>query len=86
MAEAKVYAEQELDKYRKQYEEEYQTESEKKSKENAQLSHLEEEAARDIEEIKVAYEKNKAKVMEELIRHVLEINIEVPRVVIGKFE
>ncbi len=95
MAEAKVNAQQELDKHRKQYEEEYQIESEKvshtsltlqKKKENDALVKLDEEAARDIEDIKANYIRNKAKVLEELIKKILDVNLDIPKVVIGKFE
>ena len=55
-------------------------------KESEGLKVHEEQAEKDIKEIRVNYEANKDKVTEMLMERIMDVKIELPKVIIGNFE
>ena len=55
-------------------------------KESEALKVYEEQAKKDILEIRENYEANKDKVTEMLMERIMDVQIELPRVVVGNFE
>ena len=87
LKEAKFDAEQELGNYRKQLETEYNEAAEKDAHGiDPELQELQEEYRRKANEVKGKYNQNKNEAIETLVNCVFQVNIEVPKVVIGKFD
>ena len=55
-------------------------------KESEALKVYEEQAEKDIKEIRINYEANKDKVTDMLMERIMEVKIELPKVIIGNFE
>ena len=86
LKEAKVYAEQEIFKFRNEMEQDFQKESEKKKEENKSLEALDKQTEEDIKVIKADFDSNKARTMDMLLDLVMNVELDVPQVVCGKFE
>lgn len=67
VSDARLYAEQELNKHRKEYEEKFLIESARKQQENAALSEYDQKAQEDIKLIKQDFEQNKRQVIKMLL-------------------
>ena len=56
------------------------------SKQTDELQQYEDQAARDVVQIKACYDANRDKVIELLMDRIMNVTIELPKVVIGNFE
>jgi len=72
-------------KHRQELQEAYAAEIEKKEQEKEGLVVLESRVAEDIESTKQLYEKNKDAVVDMLMKHICNIDLEVPKVVKQEF-
>ncbi|CDW78316.1 vacuolar atp synthase subunit [Stylonychia lemnae] len=86
VTEARLYAEQEINKLRKEYEERFQVQAQQKQLENLELTQYDEKAQKDIELIKQDFETNKRQVIKMLLDQILVVDLAVPKVVQQKFD
>lgn len=87
LKEAKFDAEQELGKFKKELENEYNIAAEKDAKGvDPELQHLQENYRKKANEVVHTFKQYKAEAIEFLVDTVFRVNIEVPKVVIGKFD
>ena len=68
------------------YNEEYERLQERTEREAENLAVYEQEATADIEAIRTDFEENKDKVGELLLNYIMEVKLDLPKVVVGNFE
>jgi vacuolar-type H+-ATPase subunit H len=87
LKEAKFDAEQELGKFKKELDTEYNHAAEKDaSGVDPELQHLQEDYRKKAGEVVYTFKQYKDEAIEFLVDTVFRVNIEVPKVVIGKFD
>lgn len=87
LKEAKFDAEQELGKFRADLDAEYSIAAEQDAKGiDPELQALQEKYRLQTAEVVEAFNKSKNEAVEFLVEHAFQVNLEVPKVVIGKFD
>ncbi|CAD8060283.1 unnamed protein product [Paramecium primaurelia] len=84
--EAKVAADQEIAVFRREEETRYNQEILRRFGSTKEEEELERKTKAEIDKIYLDYEANKLAVVDMLIKRVIEVKLEVPRVVKGQFE
>ena len=83
---AQFEAKQELAQIKQEMTEAFSALSIKKERESENLQIYEDQADKDVAEIQVSYAANKEAVLELLLDRIMNVQIELPKVVIGNFE
>ncbi|KAM3139467.1 hypothetical protein pb186bvf_008492 [Paramecium bursaria] len=83
---AKVAADQEIVIFRQEEEKRYQAEVTKRFGNVKEEEELERKTQEELKKIEADYEANKAKVIEMLVQRVINVELEIPRVVKAQFE
>ena len=86
MQAAQFEAKTELEIIKKELMENFNELQVKKDKETEELKKYEESAAEEVKQIRADFDSNKDEVMKLMIDNILNINISLPKVVIGNFE
>ena len=83
---ARAMANQQVNARRQEHEAHYQRECARIAEENKGLVKYDAEAEKDIEAIQDLFERNKAATVDLLLKNVLDVRLDVPKVVVQNFE
>ena len=83
---AQFDAKQELAIIKNKLNENFDELTQKKQEEREDLKKYEDAADADVKEIRIQYAKNKDAVCEILMKNVMNVNLNLPKVVVGNFE
>ena len=84
--EAQFEAKTEIELIKKKMNEQFEELVEQKEKETSELKAYEDQAKEEVREIRLDFEANKQKVVDLLLQSIMNINLTLPKVVIGNFE
>ena len=86
ISDAQFEAKQELAMIKNEMNANYERLVQVKEKESDDLKKYEDQAAAEVKEIRQAYDANNQKVIDILFKNIMEVELTLPRVVIGNFE
>ena len=85
LKEAKRVADEKIEKFKEELERDFEKQKKERYGEQENQAEIERETEKEIESIRGDYDQNKNKVVDFLISKVVDVNIEIPRVVKGDF-
>jgi hypothetical protein len=86
VGDANTDAQQELNRFLKEFNERYRIEEDQRKKENEDLIRAQDTVEEELVQIRADFEQNKRQVIKMVLDQILIVNIEVPKVVQQRFD